>query len=204
MTGLVPFSSNSLRNLALSYALSPSTRLGFFTLRISRSAAGQSCAWPPVNRNAIRRPLASASAWIFVLRPPRERPTACFCFPLFLRQPNDAEACRERTIHGYADDRFHAHKSRKNLFWLSDEQWERIEPHLPTDVRGVERVDDRRVHAVVDGRRRTVLGRAIAPAATGFQDMAWSGFPKTNQSHMKSGLPDSIACAICIGQFQTA
>ena len=24
---------------------------------------------------------------------------------------------------------------RKNLFWLSDEQWERIEPHLPTDVR---------------------------------------------------------------------
>ena len=25
---------------------------------------------------------------------------------------------------------------RSNLFWLSDEQWERIEPHLPTDVRG--------------------------------------------------------------------
>ena len=34
---------------------------------------------------------------------------------------------------------------RKNLFWLSDEQWERIEAHLPTDVRGVDRVDDRRV-----------------------------------------------------------
>ena len=34
---------------------------------------------------------------------------------------------------------------RKNLFWLSDEQWERIGPHLPTDVRGVERQDDRRV-----------------------------------------------------------
>src|SRR5262245_3337447 len=34
---------------------------------------------------------------------------------------------------------------RKNLFWLSDEQWKRIEPQLPTDVRGVERVDDRRV-----------------------------------------------------------
>jgi hypothetical protein len=34
---------------------------------------------------------------------------------------------------------------RKNLFWLSDEQWGRIEPHLPTDVRGVERADDRRV-----------------------------------------------------------
>ena len=34
---------------------------------------------------------------------------------------------------------------RKNLFWLNDEQWRRIEPHLPTDTRGVERVDDRRV-----------------------------------------------------------
>jgi transposase len=34
---------------------------------------------------------------------------------------------------------------RKNLFWLSDEQWKRIEPRLPTDVRGVERADDRRV-----------------------------------------------------------
>jgi len=34
---------------------------------------------------------------------------------------------------------------RKNLFWLNDEQWARIAPHLPTDVRGVERKDDRRV-----------------------------------------------------------
>ena len=32
---------------------------------------------------------------------------------------------------------------RRNLFWLSEEQWKRVEPHLPTDVRGVERVDDR-------------------------------------------------------------
>ena len=32
----------------------------------------------------------------------------------------------------------------RNLFWLSDEQWARIEPHLPTDARGVERADDRR------------------------------------------------------------
>ena len=34
---------------------------------------------------------------------------------------------------------------RSNLFWLDDEQWSRIEPHLPSDVRGKERVDDRRV-----------------------------------------------------------
>jgi transposase len=34
---------------------------------------------------------------------------------------------------------------RGNLFWLSDEQWQQIEPHLPKDVRGKARVDDRRV-----------------------------------------------------------
>ena len=36
-------------------------------------------------------------------------------------------------------------KMRRNLFWLSDEQWTKIEPLLPTDVRGKPRVDDRRV-----------------------------------------------------------
>src|SRR6195256_4259526 len=34
---------------------------------------------------------------------------------------------------------------RRNLFWLSDEQWRQIDPHLPRDVRGKDRADDRRV-----------------------------------------------------------
>src|SRR5664279_3921174 len=34
---------------------------------------------------------------------------------------------------------------RRNLFWLNDDQWRQIEPYLPTDVRGKDRVDDRRV-----------------------------------------------------------
>jgi hypothetical protein len=42
-------------------------------------------------------------------------------------------------------DHFNGGGSRRNLFWLNDEQWKRIESHLPADVRGVERVDDRRV-----------------------------------------------------------
>jgi hypothetical protein len=83
MTGLVPRSSSSSRNSALSYALTPSIRFAGFTLRIRRSAIGQSCASPPVNKMARRRPLASASACIFVLRPPRER-------PLFRPLPSDA------------------------------------------------------------------------------------------------------------------
>ena len=37
-------------------------------------------------------------------------------------------------------------------FWLTQEQFAKIAPHLPTDTRGKERVDDRRVaspHQVV-------------------------------------------------------
>ena len=47
---------------------------------------------------------------------------------------------------------------RRNLFWLSDKQWATIEPFLPTDVRGKDRVDDRRVisgilHVIKSGCR---------------------------------------------------
>ena len=34
---------------------------------------------------------------------------------------------------------------RINLIWLSDVQWRQIEPHLPTDVRGEDRLGHRRV-----------------------------------------------------------
>ena len=33
----------------------------------------------------------------------------------------------------------------RDLFWLTDAQFLKIAPHLPTDTRGKERVDDRRV-----------------------------------------------------------
>jgi hypothetical protein len=47
---------------------------------------------------------------------------------------------------------------RRNLFWPSDEQWGRIEPHLPTDVRGVKRAE--RVLEKLFGQRRA---RAFCP-----------------------------------------
>ena len=70
---------------------------------------------------------------------------------------------------------------RRNLFWLSDDQWGRIAPLLPTDVRGKKRVDDRRVisgilHVLKSGcrwcdcppeygrtRRSTIVSCAIVP-----------------------------------------
>ena len=33
----------------------------------------------------------------------------------------------------------------RSLFWLSDDEWHRIEPYLPRGRRGAHRVDDRRV-----------------------------------------------------------
>lgn len=45
-----------------------------------------------------------------------------------------------------------------DFFWFSDEQWAQIAPLLPTDTRGMPRVDDRRVlsgivHALQSGGR---------------------------------------------------
>lgn len=34
---------------------------------------------------------------------------------------------------------------KRNLYWLSDEEWRAIQPYLPTGRRGARRVDDRRV-----------------------------------------------------------
>ena len=71
----------------------------------------------------------------------------------------------------------------RDLFWLSDEQFERISPHLPRGTRGKPRVDDRRVisgivHVLksggrwVDapadyGPRKTLYNRYVRWAAKG-------------------------------------
>ena len=71
----------------------------------------------------------------------------------------------------------------RSYFWLSDDQFARLEPHLPTDTRGVPRVDDRRVisgivHVLksggrwadapsVYGPRKTLYNRFVRWAAKG-------------------------------------
>ena len=60
---------------------------------------------------------------------------------------------------------------RRNLFWLDDHQWPRIAPLLPTDVRGKERVDDRRVisgilHFPKSGCRRCDCPPEYGPPTT--------------------------------------
>ena len=58
-----------------------------------------------------------------------------------------------------------------NLYWASDQEWEKIEPHLPKDVRGIERVDDRRiisgiVHVLKSGCRWCDCPKEYGPAKT--------------------------------------
>ena len=65
---------------------------------------------------------------------------------------------------------------RRNLFWLTDEQWRQIEPHLPQDVRGKARVDDRRVisgivHVIKSGCRWVRLSARIRPADNDLQSL---------------------------------
>jgi transposase len=56
-------------------------------------------------------------------------------------------------------------------FWLTDEQFAKIEPHLPTDTRGKPRVDDRRVisgiiHVLKSGGRWVDAPRLYGPHKT--------------------------------------
>ena len=44
---------------------------------------------PGVRWNAQGLQSGSLKAWIFVVRPPRERPIACLCSPLFRHWPSD-------------------------------------------------------------------------------------------------------------------
>ena len=58
-----------------------------------------------------------------------------------------------------------------HLFWLTEEQFARLEPHLPTDTRGKPRVDDRRVisgivHVLKSGCRWIDAPAAYGPRKT--------------------------------------
>ena len=60
-----------------------------------------------------------------------------------------------------------------DFFWFSDAQWARIGPLLPTDTRGMARVDDRRVlsgivHALRNGGRWADCPREGSVAKSGY------------------------------------
>ena len=67
------------------------------------------------------------------------------------------------------------------LFWLSDEQWAAMEPHLPRNQPGARRVDDRRVisgifHVLKTGCRWRDCPQAYGPCTTIYNRFhRWSG-----------------------------
>jgi len=67
-----------------------------------------------------------------------------------------------------------------NLFWFSEEQFTKMQPWLPNDVRGVPRVDDRRVlsgivHVLKHGLRWSDCPADYGPAKTIYNRYArWS------------------------------
>src|SRR5687768_15672601 len=100
-------------------------------------------------------------------------------------------------------------------FWLTDAQFARIEPHLPTDTRGKPRVDDRRVisgivHVLKSGGRwidappdygprKTLYNRYVRWAAKGvwidlFHALASAGGPPAQV------LIDSSAAPLGVGR----
>jgi mannitol 2-dehydrogenase len=85
-----------------------------------------------------------------------------------------------------------------DFFWFSDAQWARIEPLLPTDVRGMKRVDDRRVlsgivHALkcggrwadcadVYGPKKTLYNRFVRWAERGVWERIFSALANTEEA----------------------
>src|SRR3984893_8230388 len=119
-------------------------------MAMSRSATGQSCASPPVRRMARRRPRASARAWTFVLRPPLERPIACFRSPFSPR-------CRAVRFDVRGVDHLRVCRTPG-----SGKFPEQIFPDPAP----------RPAHeAVIDRRRRTIGRRAIEHATAAFQHL---------------------------------
>jgi transposase len=95
----------------------------------------------------------------------------------------------------------------RRQFWLTDEQFSQIEPHLPVDTRGKARVDDRRVISIVHvlksggrwidapseyGPKQSLYNRYVRWAAKGvwidlFHALAQAGGPTTQVLRRRFG-----------------
>ena len=70
----------------------------------------------------------------------------------------------------------------KDHFWLSDDQFARLKPLLPNKVRGVPRVDDRRViSGIIHGLRRGLMWRD-APACYGPHKTLYNRFVRWSEA----------------------
>ena len=85
----------------------------------------------------------------------------------------------------------------RDYFWLNDEQFERLGPHLPTDTRGKPRVDDRRVisgivHVLISGCR---WKDAAAPSIYGPRKTLYNRFVRWAAKGVWSNMFYALATA---------
>ena len=76
-----------------------------------------------------------------------------------------------------------------DCFWLTDEQFARLEPHLPTKTRGVPRVDDRRVISGIVHVLRSAGRWADAPAVRGARRRGRRAVARHDRQLRREGSP---------------
>jgi transposase len=81
------------------------------------------------------------------------------------------------------------------LFWLSDEQWAAIEPHLPKNQPGARRVDDRRVISGIFHVLKAGCRWGDCPGAYGPSTTVYNRFNRWSRRRFWVGLLEVLAAA---------
>jgi transposase len=82
-----------------------------------------------------------------------------------------------------------------HLFWLTDEQWAAIEPHVPRNQPGARRVDDRRVISGIIHVRKTGCRWCDCPAEYGPSTTIYNRFNRWSRRRFWANLVEALAMA---------
>ena len=81
------------------------------------------------------------------------------------------------------------------LFWLSDEQWAAIEPHLPKNQPGARRVDDRRVISGIIHVLKTGCRWCDCPPEYGPPTTIYNRFNRWSRRRFWTGMLEVLAAS---------
>ena len=84
---------------------------------------------------------------------------------------------------------------RKQLYWLSDAEWKRIEPLMPSGRRGAHRVDDRRVISGIMHMLRSGARWRDCPPDYGPYTTVYNRFNRWRKAGVWDRLMDAIIAA---------
>lgn len=80
-----------------------------------------------------------------------------------------------------------------HLFWLTDEQWAAIEPHVPKNQPGARRVDDRRVISGIIHVLRTGCRWCDCPSEYGPSTTVYNRFNRWSRRRFWANLVEALA-----------